>query len=351
MTVTTKGAAMHNRRPAHRLAAVLACSIVLIGCGSDPAPSTVESSPSGEEGASQTRTVVDALGKEVTIPANPQRIVAINDLTAGMVLESLGIDLHGLCTRSGSFQPNFEERFGLEGVIGLGECYEPDIEKIINADPDVIVTESFQGEILLDPATIEQLYAIAPVYAIDVFTVPTDQYMDMIGEAFGVQDEVERQRAEFNNALDALSKQVPGAEELDIMRIDVGPGEPEFGLQGNGSVQQIISDALGGRRSPLIAEADTEENGGYLFLPLERLPEADADVLVVYLYGPGDPAELLPGWDTLEAVRNDQVLVLENFPEGPDQAKLYGYDYLAYTEWVNLLTPVMVAADLSIVTQ
>jgi iron complex transport system substrate-binding protein len=333
---------------------------MVVACGGTTSPATTpattetttETSPSSEgDGGSGPRTVVDAIGKQVTIPDDPQRIVAINDLTAGMVLESLGIDLYGLCTRSGKFQPNFEERFGLDGVVGLGECYEPDIEKIIEAEPDVIVAEAFQGEILLDPATIEQLYAIAPVYTIDVFTMTTDQYMDMVGEAFDVQDEVERQRAAFNAALDELVEQVPDAAELDLMRIDVGPGEPEFGLQGRGSVQQIISDALGGRRSPLIDEADTEANGGYLFLPLERLPEADADVLVVYLYGKGDPAELLPGWNTLEAVRNDQVLVLENFPEGPDQPKLYGYDYLAYTDWVSLLAPIIADADLSIVSQ
>ncbi|QQA42922.1 ABC transporter substrate-binding protein [Pelagovum pacificum] len=118
--------------------------------------------------AQDTRTVTDHSGHEVTLPADPQRIVSLHDWTATVMAWELGANLIGSTGRvtsdGGYFVRSGRELYGLTfDDIALASVHgQIDVEQIAALQPDLIIGNL--GDTL---SLRDQLSAIAPTIIYD----------------------------------------------------------------------------------------------------------------------------------------------------------------------------------------
>lgn len=95
---------------------------------------------------------------EVCVPENPQRVVTLSDTDLDAVL-ALDVEPIGITNGRGqSTTPRYLADFIPAEAIVLGDFFTPNLEVLLEAEPDVILVGGLD-----DPAVLEQLNAIAPV--------------------------------------------------------------------------------------------------------------------------------------------------------------------------------------------
>lgn len=150
---------------AGRTVLIAACAIIpllLSACGStatkspSPAPASVETAAPATTPPDTKRTSTDASGKQVEVPANPQRVVALSETDLDAML-ALGLKPVG--TVSGRGQTLIPRYLGDRpaGIPIVGTVSQPTMDKVIELNPDLILAGS-----LADPQILAQLSAIAP---------------------------------------------------------------------------------------------------------------------------------------------------------------------------------------------
>lgn len=183
----------------HRTAALAAGVAILglatAGCSDSSQPDTTagaDDSAADESGA-QTRTVTDAAGEEVTVPADPERIVTLH-YAATQPLYDLGVMPVG----QGTFEPGIipaEIEDELEAVPVVTEQVEPKLEEIAALEPDLILAPN-----IYEDDVVQQLEDMAAVYTFTLrggdradWTQRTEEVADAINET----DQLDELAAEF----------------------------------------------------------------------------------------------------------------------------------------------------------
>ncbi|RVV96828.1 iron-siderophore ABC transporter substrate-binding protein [Mesobaculum littorinae] len=265
--------------------------------------------------AQDMREVTDDLGRRVTIPADPQRIVSLHDTSLTVALLELGVmpvGSHGRTTPDGT--PYIRSSDTATGVdfdtsdIAFVGGSPADVEAVAAARPDLIVTTSWQTA---DP---DQLAAIAPTYVFDIATADDFDVYAQLADIVGAEDRLAALQARYDAQIALLRDQV----DTGAMRVSVIQGSDGQLLVWNtyGTLGKVLRDA--GFTFPRIVD-EIEGNARRSF-SAERLPEFDGDlVFVTYRADRGETAEdaraalaqVLPSWcETLHACREDQVVFL-----------------------------------------
>lgn len=108
----------------------------------------------------ETRTITDALGREVTIPVNPQRIVTLSEIDTDSLL-ALGIVPVGAPNGRGQLTlPTYLQPLLGDQTTAIGGIGEPNLETIVTLEPDLIVYSDPYGPLA---ERIPELEQIAPV--------------------------------------------------------------------------------------------------------------------------------------------------------------------------------------------
>src|SRR5690606_9176387 len=100
--------------------------------------------------------IVDAAGASMCIPENPQRIVGLMEADVDALL-ALGITPVGSTNGRGQMTPPRYLDEYLDGVTSVGQFYSPNLEILLQLEPDLILFGGFTDE-----AVLAQLNAIAP---------------------------------------------------------------------------------------------------------------------------------------------------------------------------------------------
>lgn len=134
----------------------------MLAAAIDGDPNTrVPATGAADSASAETITITDARGTSVTVPANPQRIVALTELDLDSAL-ALGITPVGAVNGRG--QSGLPQYLGdtVAGVASVGSLAEPSLEAIVALKPDVILAGS-----VIEPieALLPELSQIAPVVA------------------------------------------------------------------------------------------------------------------------------------------------------------------------------------------
>jgi iron complex transport system substrate-binding protein len=123
------------------LGSLLGLSLLLAGCSTAETPEAPKPSVSGSPAEAQTFpvTVTDDDGVEVTIPAEPMRIVTFApSMTEIVYALGLGDRLVGV---SGPFDDYPAEAEQVEEVGGAGDFgVDPNVEKVVSLEPDLLLT-------------------------------------------------------------------------------------------------------------------------------------------------------------------------------------------------------------------
>jgi iron complex transport system substrate-binding protein len=271
--------------------------MVLTGCGPTPEPQpTYTPAPPPTptpELAAFPLAITDDLGNEVTIEAEPQRIVSMApNHTQILYALGLGDKVVGV-TEYCSYPPEAQEKPKVGGFSDI------DLEQAVGLNPDLVLGTSIHAQ-SVGPALVERglkVVLINPETVDDVL-----ERIVLVGRVTGreeaaivLADELrERIEATMDKAQKAGSK--PRVYwELSNDLYTAGPGS---------FIDDLITRAGG-----INIAADAKEQ--WPQLNLEALILADPEVIVLADHPYGETAEKVkarPGWADISAVKNDRIV-------------------------------------------
>ena len=303
------------------LSAVLMLSL-LAGCGkpADKPDTAPDASPqSGSELQTEERTIIDALGREVKIPAQVKSIVPLGNTPRmvtylGVADRVVGI---GECEKADSpikayawVSAKYWEGLPNVGTDAMGEtAYYPEV--LIETNPDVILC-TYAKDVVEDIAKQTGL----PVVAVGqgtLFGEDYEQSLRILGEVCGVSERAESIISFINTCLDDLSqrtKDVPDDKKPTVLAA-AATFSGSHGIEGvysNYPVFKIIA-------ANDVALGISEKVGGVL-IEKEKVLDWNPDMLFLDFSG----AELVktdyaqnPGfYKQLKAVTDGNVYVWPN---------------------------------------
>jgi|TARA_A100001391_G_scaffold63912_1_gene39856 iron complex transport system substrate-binding protein len=263
--------------------------------------------------AQETQTLTDGTGTEVTVPGDPQRVVALHDTSLTVALLELGIVPVGSHGRTAeNAEPNIRSGKLITGYDFDNSTIEfvgnlpADVEAVAALEPDLILTTDWQT------ADVGQLRSIAPTYVFPISTMDDFDVYRTVAEVTGTADVLDKLEARYQSQLDMIDGLTDPAE-ITVSVIQANGGELQV-WNTYGSLGKVLRDA--GFVFPAAIDA-IEGNERQIFSG-ESYPEFDADfIFVTYAVERGEsPAmaraaldEVLPNWcDVLHACRNGQIV-------------------------------------------
>jgi iron complex transport system substrate-binding protein len=287
---------------------------------------------SGEEGTNheaETRMYEHELG-ETRIPVEPKRVVS--DWYYGDMI-ALGVRPVGLTSYVLNNHPYIEP----DGTEDIGSATEPNIEKIISLNPDLIIIYGDNQKVY------DQYSKIAPTIALDIYPDPKES-VKTFGEILGKQEEAEDWITSFEEKIEAGKEKIADA---------VGPDETftifnvwDKHLRVYGDINMggyILYHALGLKPQENVQKDIIEhatENAGTQ-ISLESMPDyAGEHVLLTVYKGEELAEEIKQGalWQNLEAVKDKQVYEV-------DFDLLYNEDPVAMEEQLDVLVDLIVSGN------
>lgn len=257
-----------------RLTACLAvAAIALTGCGGS---SDEEPAAAGAPSAGFPRTIEHAMGK-TEIPTKPKRVVALDSsfVDATLILDTPVVgftDYRSINGKLPEYLGDDRATYGSEAQ-NVGVIAEPNLEKIAELQPDLIITAKIRHEKLYD-----QLSAIAPT-VMSVTTGPTwKDNIRLTAKALGQEELAEKEITAYEKAAktvgDAINTKA-GNPTISIVRFNDGPTR----LYQKKSFSGIVLKDAGLARP---ASQDVEDFA--LEISPERIKDADGDAIFVTVW-------------------------------------------------------------------
>lgn len=266
--------------------------------------------------AQDTRTVVDATGTSVTVPANPQRITVLDPLSSLEALLSLGVAPTQIGQRA------FVEKYlgdanlqwpWLEAALAdLGaeplrmNADEVDLEAVASGEPDLII-----GSVSWLEGTRAQTELIAPVVATPLASVRDS--ITLLGQTLGMEAHAAEVLAAWDGRIAAeISGLAPQGATVAVLRSDEVGSFAAITDTSYGPLALMLQ--AGFELVPAVAEAPVNYYGYASSFSLERLDVlSEADVLVVLGFSVDETEAFLadPLVQSVPAVAAGRVLLVE----------------------------------------
>ncbi|MEV5024571.1 ABC transporter substrate-binding protein [Paenibacillus sp. LPE1-1-1.1] len=282
---------------------LIVMSLWLAACGSnnknEAANHAATNAPAATE-ATTERTLTDALGNEVTVPANPQRIIA-SYLEDHLV--ALGIKPVAQWSVPNGIQDYLKDSLADVPTIG----YDLPFEAVTSFDPDLILM-AYDSNVEGDK--FAQYSKIAPTFTIgDKLTADWRAALLKVGEVVGKSEEAQK-------ALDAYDVKAKDAKEK-IQGAAAGESAAALWfVQGSFyivseklSSGDLLYNQLGLAVPEVVKEISAAGTGNWNAIPLEKLAELDADHLFLINSGTDADSQALsdPIWQNIPAVKNGKL--------------------------------------------
>ncbi|MDR1608900.1 MAG: ABC transporter substrate-binding protein [Deltaproteobacteria bacterium] len=297
-------------------------SLCLVGCGSD--------NPQALSDGVKTRMVTDSIGRQILIPypltkvviANGYNLELINAL--GAINNVIGVDYITFGDRDA-----YGKFFSEDKIIGQNSN-ELNYEKIIELAPQaLIITGNGAWE---DAQKKLEPFGIKVIIANAYYTGEFKYNWPLIGKLFGKEEQAQELINYFDqkliyiqNCLKNIPKKTLYYEYKRIGNTTV-PGDYFHNMVVLAGAQNIFDDALSVEIDP---ETVIIRNPEYIV----RVGQANINGRIV----PPTPEEFArrkreiisrPGWDEIDAVKNDRILLLSHYSQGA-ASKLVGAMYIA----------------------
>ncbi|MHA7967663.1 ABC transporter substrate-binding protein [Paenibacillus sp. CAU 1782] len=290
---------------------------ILAACGGNgAAPESTQLSASEEPAASEaaaeptTRSIAHLWGTS-EIPAKIERIV---------VLSAAYID-HLLAIGEKPVGVNVEARYGgdylpyladqLQGVSLVGSADSPNLEAILELDPEVILIESRTAE-----STYSELNKIAPTIVLGTEWLdyaPNEWTNDLmtIAEMYDKTEEAERVISELQVKVAEVKERVSALSDKKLAYLRIRKDIVQIYAQQGHPTNVFLYQELGFEPADLTPKEQRED------LSLETLPQLGADRLVLEVDPNG--SEFMESmnesalWTGLPAVQNGNVYETDSF--------------------------------------
>jgi len=254
--------------------------------------------PEAGGGAAQAAypiTLVDGAGREVTIEAEPQRILSLGP-SATEVIFALG---RGDRLVGRTDWCNFPEA-ALE-VPAVGSLFPPDYERILATEPDLVIM--IEGSVEVRDR-LEQEYGLktfvfAPATFEDLFTE-----MVALGRALGAPEAAEALVAEMRAEVEEIESTTLRISYRPVVFYEVWP-DP-LSTAGPGSFIDDMIRIAGG------INAAGNADGPWPSFSVEQLLAADPEIIVTGSPDMVQDVLTRPGWESVRAVQEGRVVAVPN---------------------------------------
>lgn len=291
---------MSVRIPRRLAAAVTGVAVVataLSGCGA------ADREAGAATGA--TRSITDATGKQVEVPEQPQRVVALAETDIDAVF-ALGVKPAGIST--GRQQQAAAKYLGerTAGIPVVGELQRPNLDKIIEAQPDLILAGS-----IADEQVLEQMRKVAPTVVTNRNDEDWKVSLDRVAETLGKQDTATTVLAEHDRRVAEVKGKLGANANASVSIVRWNAQGPSFML--NDAFPSKVVGELGLRRP------DAQQQPGFSPskpLSLEALGQLDGDWLFLgTLTSDGKDAlgqvQASPAFQQLGAVKSGHLVAVD----------------------------------------
>ena len=296
----------------HLYALALVTALLLCACTTGGESSQVPSSHSSQGVSSssptQAITIVDDLGRTVTVEERPQRVAALIGSFADVWCLAGGADT--LAATANDAWTSFEG-LPLDGVVNLGASKDLSLETLIASEPDLIVASCNTALDLELLPTFEKMGIPAAYFEVSTF----EQYLSMLerctlltGDAQAYEENGMAVRQQVEDAIARVDGSAP-----TVLYIRVSSS----GCKVKNSQDNVLGEMLAALGCVNIAD---QEDSLLEDLSMEVIMEEDPDYIFL-VYQSADPSvaqavadEMLrsnPAWGTLRAVQEGRCYVME----------------------------------------
>ena len=274
---------MHLARPRIGLVAVAtATALILAACGSDQGTDeaaadggSTDADSAGAEGSEQSGTVevTDAQGT-VQVPMPAERVM-VTDNRVVRAMDEWGVEIVAAPL---DIVPDDLSYAGDGSVVNLGNHGEPDLEAVVAADPDLVLTGyRFQDY-------YEDIQDLVPDAAVVDTTTDEAQPLDeelvrqleLVGQALGHEEEAQAMVEEFQGSIDQAAEAYD--PEQTVMGLLTSGGDISYVAPVTGRSIGPVFEVLG--LTPAL-EQEGGDSGHGDDISVEAIAEADPDWLVV----------------------------------------------------------------------
>lgn len=300
-------------------------SNLLLGCSSSPVTAPTSSKQ-------ETRTVVDQLGKTVTIPKDPKRVVCLQHHTLDIILElQAGDKLVGVINKWQSLvSPTLGDIYPrLKELATPGDLETVNIEALTKLNPDLVLVTHYMPK-----NVIEQIEKMGiPVVAISLYKAdyeqasklnpklkdPDNAYIEGFKEGVALIGSImckEQKAAELieyalknREIVKDRLKDIPSNDKVACYMAN-----PDLYTYGTGKYTGVIIDRAGGRNV-------AESIDGYKQVTIEQIMAWNPEVIFVQDRYEKVAAEIKtnPAWQGISAVKNNKIYI------APEYAKPWGH--------------------------
>ena len=321
------------------LCMLMVCAVLVAGCGGEKA----------EKQTAAMQTVTDSIGRKVELPYPVTKAVVANAYNAELINAVGALDrVIGVDYNIYQDQTGFKGKFNKDQVIGKGQR-ELNYEKIVELNPEVLILTGNgsvnEAEEKLKPFGIKVL--VCDAYYTDEFK----DNCELLGKVFAKEKEAKECSDYFMSKLDYIKKQLKDVSKKRVYfeyRREGNttiPGDYFYNMLEYSGADNIFKDAAN-------VQVDSESI-------IKRNPQYIVKVATVNVYSTYEPPTVeehqaikdelknRPSWDTIDAVKNDNIFLMSHYVHG-GASKIVGAIYLAkylYPEQLPDLHPEQVFKD------
>ena len=249
------------------LSILLMATFGLAACGNTGNSSTVSTQTSNTT-EQTTVSIKDSNGDRVEVQKNPQKVVVFDNGSLD-TLDALGVGdrVIGAATKN---LPSYLDKY--KDVESAGGIKEPDLEKINQLQPDLIIISGRQSDYK------EELAKIAPTLYLAVDTKEpwesVQQNVNALAEIFGKEDKAKEELATLTKEIEETKEKASKLEQTALVTL---VNEGQLSAYGSGSRFSLVHDVFGFKQADDQIEASThgqsvsyeyilEKNPGILFV-------------------------------------------------------------------------------------
>lgn len=278
-----------------------AAAMLLTGC-----TSSVDTTPAEDQPAGAT---VDTKFGEVTVPENPERVVALGwgDAETALALDVQPVGASDWLDFGGAGVGPWAEELYDQAPEIIGTM-EPDYEQIAALEPDLILDVKSSG----DQERYDRLTQIAPTVGVpegaDNYLTSVDDQVEIIAEALGKETEGEQILDDLGTQFEQARAEHP---EFEDKSMSIGAFTSEgWGAYVAGSERVQFMEQLGFEQSEAVEDLTPE--GFTAPVSREQLNVLDSDLLVVFpIYLPASEVTEQAEFQRLPVVADGHAIVFD----------------------------------------
>lgn len=258
-----------------------------------PATATPAPEPTSTPAPSFPITVTDDLGNSVTIPARPERIVALTP-AATEILFRLGAGDRTVA-KSEDIDPYPPEADGLPIVSKFTGV---DVEAIVGLDADLVIGDAVNpAEAITKLKDLGLPVVLMAASSIDGALKDIELVGDAIGSGGDARDLTASMRARFDQ-LGALTADAPKPRVF----YEIGAGDTIYTMPAESIYAEMLK----------LAGADPITTDASYVISLEKLVDADPEIILLADGTPVADVAKRPGWEGMTAVKDGRVIAIND---------------------------------------